>query len=44
MKWNNLENFLYLVLNGWDKKVYHKDMIFVLVDRDNNRWLSPIFE
>lgn len=31
-------------LNGWDKRVYHKDMIFVLVDADNNRWLSPIFE
>lgn len=28
-------------LNAWDKKVQHKDMIFVLVDE--NRWLSPIF-
>lgn len=28
-------------LNAWDKKVNHKDMIFVLVD--DNRWLSPIF-
>lgn len=30
-------------LNGWDKSVCHKDMIFVLVDKYNNRWLSPIF-
>jgi len=30
-------------LNGCDKRVCHKDMIFVLVDKDNNRWLSPIF-
>ena len=29
--------------NSWDKRVCHKDMIFVLVDKDNNRWLSPIF-
>lgn len=28
-------------LNAWDKRVCHKDMIFVLVD--NDRWLSPIF-
>lgn len=28
-------------LNAWDKRVYHKDMIFTLVDDD--RWISPIF-
>lgn len=28
-------------LNGWAKKICHKDMIFVLVD--DNRWVSPIF-
>lgn len=27
-------------LHSWDKKVTHKDMIFVLVD---DRWISPLF-
>lgn len=30
-------------VNAWDKKVYHKDMIFALVDEKENKWLSPIF-
>ena len=30
-------------VNAWDKKVCHKDMIFALVDENENRWLSPIF-
>lgn len=28
-------------LNGWDKRVCHKGMIFMLVDDD--RWISPMF-
>lgn len=27
-------------LNAWDKKVEHRDIIFVLV---NNEWKSPLF-